>query len=407
MAFFSVWKPFKRIAICFLALAIALTTIYSIWSWRIGADLETHMTTIRSQGYPATLAELATPQIAPEINALTFMHRALADAIKIENELQSIEFERGQFLSEADQARIQDALTAYPSVVPLLETAAKCKTYRADADFSMKPNEFLDVDLLGRVQSPRNIARVLQKQIALSISKSRFDEAAGHGLTLVRIAEHITNEPTIVQYLVSVSIRGIALSSLAATLQRGDISADVRVQLESELAKYDDSAYFAKALISERAFGNSMCQELPWPWRRWFQMEYLKGMQNRIDLAPKTYRDFIASKVASKVSSSTLGFSMVEPAIVAAREATARNQALSRALRVLNAIQASPAIAHSDHVDLSNLGLPADTITDPFTEQPLIVRKQGSGWLIYSVGRDLKDDGGDVDGKDNGIAPLD
>ncbi len=139
----------------------------------------------------------------------------------------------------------------------------------------------------------------------------------------MRIAEHLTNEPTIVQYLVSVSIRGIALSSLAATLQRGDISANVRVRLESELAKYDDNGYFAKALISERAFGNSMCQELPWPWRRWFQNEYLMGMQN------------------------------------------------------------------------------------PFTEQPLIVRKLGSGWLIYSVGRDLKDDGGDVDVHDDGIAPFD
>ncbi len=61
----------------------------------------------------------------------------------------SIEFERGQFLSEADQARIQDALTAYPNVVPFLETAAKCNAYRADADFGLKPNEFLDIELLG------------------------------------------------------------------------------------------------------------------------------------------------------------------------------------------------------------------------------------------------------------------
>ena len=43
---------------------------------------------------------------------------------------------------------------------------------------------------------------------------------------------------------------------------------------------------------------------------------------------------------------------------------------------------------------------------DPFTEQPLFIRKAESGWLIYSVGFDLKDNGGDVDQRDVGIAPL-
>ena len=72
----------------------------------------------------------------------------------------------------------------------------------------------------------------------------------------------------------------------------------------------------------------------------------------------------------------------------------------------MNAIQGSPVLANADNVDLRKLGLPADAMIDPFTEMPLFIRKTESGWLIYSVGFDLKDNGGDVDQRDVGIAPL-
>ena len=207
----------------------------------------------------------------------------------------------------------------------------------------------------------------------------------------------------IVHYLVSNAIRGIALSSLAATLQRGDISIDVRSKLEKELSQYDDNTYFAQAIISERAFGNSMFQELPWSWWRSYRSGYLTSMQKRIELARKPYKDFRSAQAADK----SLFDSMVAPALSAAREATARNQALSRVLRVLNAIQSSPNWMAADQIDALKLGLPADATKDPFTEQPLVIRKQGSGWLIYSVGFNLKDDGGEIDeSKDVGVAPY-
>ena len=402
MAFFSFWKPIKRIAFYAMVLAIVLLVGFSIWNWRVGVEIEQQMSRIRSEGYPATLAELASPPIPPEENALTFINRALADAIKIENELTTIEFERGQFLSESDQMRVKAAFDAYPNTLPQLKAAASCKAYRSDADFTKKPMDFLDEEL-NSVQASRSVARVLQKHIALLISQSKFDEATQEGLVLLQIAEHVTHEPMIVHYLVSNAIRGIALSSLAATLQRGDVSIDVRSKLEKELSQYDDNMYFAQAIISERAFGNSICQELPWSWWRSFRSGYLTSMQKGIDLARKPYKDFRAAQAADK----SLFDSMVGPALEAAREATARNQALSRALRVLNAIQSAPNLMAADQIDALQLGLPADATKDPFTELPLVIRKQGSGWLIYSVGFNLKDDGGEIDeNKDVGVAPF-
>ena len=402
MAFFSFWKPLKRIAFCSMVIAIVLLIGFAIWNWRVGVEIEQQMAFIRSHGHPALLAELATPPIAPNDNALTFLNRALADANKIEHELETIEFERGQFLSEEDQKKVKAAFDAYPNTLPLLRTAADCKAYRSDADFSKKPMVFLSEEL-NKVNTPRIVARVLQKHIALLISQSKFDEAANEGLVLLKIAEHVTHEPTIVQYLVSSAVRGIALSSLAATLQRGDVSKDVRLKLEKEISAFDDKQHFAEAIISDRAFGNSICAESPWSFWRTFRNDFLKGMQKQIDVSQRPYPEFKAAQAANK----NLSDSMMAPAIQASNEACTRNQALSRTIRVLNAIQSEPSLLTADQIDTTRLGLPTGATIDPFTGQPLVIRKQGASWLIYSIGFDLKDDGGEVDeGKDVGIAAL-
>ena len=51
---------------------------------------------------------------------------------------------------------------------------------------------------------------------------------------------------------------------------------------------------------------------------------------------------------------------------------------------------------------LTELGLPAETTTDPFNGEPLHVKKLPQGWLVYSVGPNVQDDGGKVDDPNNG-----
>jgi hypothetical protein len=57
---------------------------------------------------------------------------------------------------------------------------------------------------------------------------------------------------------------------------------------------------------------------------------------------------------------------------------------------------------------LSDLGLPADATTDPFNDKPLNLKRTDEGWIIYSVGKNLKDDGGqlDEDLTDVGYGPV-
>jgi hypothetical protein len=91
-------------------------------------------------------------------------------------------------------------------------------------------------------------------------------------------------------------------------------------------------------------------------------------------------------------------------------DTTVRTQALARCLRVINALQARVPPGSDAVPKLSELGLPAEATTDPFTGKPLVVKKLADGWLVYSVGEDLEDSGGDVDSshgkpKDYGFGP--
>jgi hypothetical protein len=97
---------------------------------------------------------------------------------------------------------------------------------------------------------------------------------------------------------------------------------------------------------------------------------------------------------------------LVLPAIRAAREATERNRATMPCLRILNAVTRleEQGVAVTGLVDLK---LPEEETIDPYTGKLLLLKKQPDGWVIYSVGKDLKDDGGKVaDASDAGLGPV-
>ena len=52
---------------------------------------------------------------------------------------------------------------------------------------------------------------------------------------------------------------------------------------------------------------------------------------------------------------------------------------------MLNALQTHVRVGSNDVPKFSELRLPAETTTDPFTGDPLHVKKTPQGWLVYSV----------------------
>ena len=68
-----------------------------------------------------------------------------------------------------------------------------------------------------------------------------------------------------------------------------------------------------------------------------------------------------------------------------------------RCVRAANALLAQAIGGNAGKPSLETLELPADVKLDPFDGQPLRLKETETGWIIYSIGHDGKDDGGATD----------
>lgn len=92
----------------------------------------------------------------------------------------------------------------------------------------------------------------------------------------------------------------------------------------------------------------------------------------------------------------------LEPVFKAANRATAE----LRALRILNALNSYARKHGRQTSELNDLSLPQPVVIDPFTGQPLILKRTDKGWIVYPLMDDIVDDGGDFkDYRDYGIGP--
>jgi len=235
------------------------------------------------------------------------------------------------------------------------------------------------------------------------------EEAAKMALACLKLARHAQRNPSVVGYLVAVTIQGVAISSANDALQKGAVSKEVRDALEAELAIQEPMDSFVWALKSERAFVVDSSRNIA-PLRNFWLIT--RGFWNMhasaclddfpafIELAshPGPYRDVEQTIQGKKSPLAVLLF----PALKTAYMATTRMRAEIRCLRVLIALQTHVRAGSNEVPKLSELGLPAEATTDPFTGEPLHVNKTPQGWLVYSVGPNLRDDGGKLDNPYNG-----
>lgn len=138
---------------------------------------------------------------------------------------------------------------------------------------------------------------------------------------------------------------------------------------------------------------------------------FIELFDRYLEKSSRRYADVVSDKrVASSLNGGPNFYgalvTLLEPSLIALRDPIERTRAMSRSLRVLNALQ-TRVPPGSDHVPkLTDLGLTAEATIDPYNGEALHVKKLPEGWKVYSVGKNLVDDGGILDWKtDVGAGP--
>jgi hypothetical protein len=389
--------------------------------WSTGTRLERRLVELRQAGEPVQLADLAHPPIPPEKNADVFLRRAADDLDAIQKELLALYPKvgyPGATVSPAEGEKLEKVFAAYPKVMPLLEQAADSPDSDLQLDCTLPPSRFLE-PLMARTQNHRLIARVLRARSAMLLSKGRADDALATQILALRLTRRWHREPSLIAYLVRLACVQTAIDSANLVLQTGPVSASARQALDHELALHDTIEGYNWAIGSERAFSLSTMNEIPLS-GFWLTRGFTNDVMSRlIDLydgylkkSSQPYPDIVASKGASPPPSGGMNpygplVTLLVPALDAIRPPTERTRAMSRCLRVLNAIQARVPPGTDRVPGLGDLGLPPEATIDPFNGEALQVKHLPEGWMIYSIGMNLVDDGGIPDGKsDIGVGPI-
>jgi hypothetical protein len=417
-------KVWKRIGIG-LGLLVAIIVVVNGWFvWTTGRWLDGQLAAIRAEGDPLSIAELARVPIPPERNAETYLRSATAEAAAIDKELWEADgwkdyvCEQTYPIPQKAHQALATVFKAHPKVIPLLEQAAACPDYQAALDYTADTKQFAE-QLCSNVMKFRDCARALYYRSQLMVAEGRRDEAVRSALLILPLARHLDRNPLVIDHMVALTLREMTIGAADYAMQTGPISKEVRATLDAELANCERTDSWSLALKNERAFGLDECRH--WPGRNVWLIGRPLWNQHCSDLLDTIaagalllesdcdYRDESARREKAQASLGSYGRDIFPP-LANCRRSSLSMRAVLRSLRVVNALQTHIPKDSGQIPKLSELGLPAETTKDPFNGEPLHVKRLPRGWLVYSVGEDLADDGGKLPpcvlpGCDQGVSP--
>jgi hypothetical protein len=403
--------------------------------WRTDARLQAKIEAIRAAGDPAIIADLAPDPIPADQNAAAFIEKLTPRLDEFDRDLARFydktpvgqaygaARERDEAPTAEQLAAIRAIIDKYPDIDAAIAAASSCQQYASLADFSLKHQQLLEV-YLDRIQKIRTMARFAAWRMEVLTADGQADAAARLGIQILRLARLFGAEPLLVSHLVGIAARMTVAEPIYIALATGDVSAETSAQLDNELVLQDDPAQLLQMLKTERVLGISYACEngafptepvnpaivklLGWPMKSMF-VNTIDVYEEYLQLAGKPWfeiRDRFDANGAIKNSDHGVLGDLLEPALGAAFSSHARNQALLRCLGIANALAEYRQLHGSEASSLDDLPLPREATVDPFSGEPLKLKRTADGWTIYTVMQNGIDDGGDfTDQKDVGLAP--
>ena len=232
-------------------------------------------------------------------------------------------------------------------------------------------------------------------------------------ILLLQLTRQFDREPPLLTtFLISIAMKHIACKDVNWALQAGPVSDQTRKALAAELSLHNSIDAFQKSLKSERAFSlDNFRYEVPHLWilsNKW-QLAVLDVFDEYLDYILHPYSYWAAKEDINQTKPKSVINVLAEllrPAFKSAMISAYRSQALVRAYEIINALQKNSPIDSDKIPTMAELVLPDEVGIDPFNGKTMIIKKLPGGWLVYSVGENLTDDGGKVEEESNN-KPLD
>jgi hypothetical protein len=323
----------------------------------------------------------------------------------------------GKPIASEHLAAIRAIVEKYPDLDAAFTRGAECQRYASPLDFSLAHSQFMAAILPAPIDI-RSAARFIAWQIKVASEDGRTDLAVKLGIRLLRLAALYDSEPGLVSSQIAMAVRDVAVAAIGNILDSGSIAPALHIELEQELAEFRAEAILVATLKTERAISISgtldqlgganviIVNTIGLPTKRMY-LGAIDSYEPALKIAAKPWHEVYRTGTPPVLRTPT-GFGTLADLLASSLESqfdmVHRIGALMRSLRVKNALQLFAAEHGREAEGLGDLDLPKEATIDPFSGQPLQLKRTDDGWLIYSVGKDGVDDGGSfADAKDYGL----
>lgn len=427
-------RKLKVSNILIILLLIGLAA-FAVFRLRLRSKLRARMAAIRAAGYPVTCAELDKWYTIPEnaenaaytiIDAFSYYKLWGKDKSKPLPVVGRAKLPaRTEPLPEEMKAVINQYVTDNNEALELLHTGAAIKHCRYPVDFTRGFEASIPY-----LSDMRSAARLLAVEAILHADNDDPESAARSVISVFGVARSLTEEPMIISQLVRISHQALALSVIERAINRTEFTDDQLLELARAVAEAENRSTMVRAFAGERCqvlsglrepasldgalFGTDLP---PAPILELYKalgladmdaLIYLDLTNEYIEAAslPLHKRENAARAIEvkyQKISQIHVLLHILMPAISRVYTIELRGIAHLRSARVALAVQRYRLASGKLPDTLGDL-VPAylqAVPTDPFDGKELRYKKLEAGFVVYSIGEDLSDDGGKEMPKDS------
>lgn len=412
------------IFVFFVALPAALIGLRKYQDVQFQKQLQT----IRDAGFPATPSELGKyyPTPPTDRNAADLYQKSFdfkkpgptnPEFRDLENTLGEVK--KGRFAADLHKLA-EDYLVENAEKLRLIHEAAKLPGCRFPVDFSQGSN--LPLPHLAQIRAS---LRLLSLEAIIAAEDGDMNRALDSILTAFAASDTVRQEPLVISQLVWDACHGIACHTVRRVMELGSFSEEQLAQLARVLKGAEDSESMTRGLAGERVLA-LMAYENPQLITNDLNRtvrgagavagallkvtgalnrdcEYylrLMGQMMEASRLPAYEAMPAMRRIEESIRASSSWIPSIAqiqlPALTRIMEAQARDEALVRDTATAVAIERYRLVYDrlpDQLADLTPSFLESVPI-DPFDGQPLRYQRLDAGYVVYSVGLNLKDDGG-------------
>ncbi|MDB4439858.1 hypothetical protein N9153_02925 [Planctomicrobium sp.] len=411
-------RPIWKITLLVLV-PVPLLIAFGIW-FSSQRSLNAKLDAIRDQGLPTNVEELNDYYSIPEgVTDSTDLWMAAFDALEkadLDNRGKDLPFLGMVDAPKADE--VWDDLPKAKQLIDDLNNELNLIYDAAEAGGQIRyPIVFTggEFDTLPMTQKSRTVARFLSLAVLVHVRSGDCEAAYQDVKAVLSLSNAMSGEVSIISALIKNAIRASGTKTLEQALSECEWSDAQLLELQELVQSLDLRASIIRAINGERAFMLTSIELLP--------ITVLKtaNKQNALDYFEESFATFTSSwedilKVqkenTNKIAKNAPGSIQLMRSIATTLLAGAHEQFIIANMRIVAHQRCSNAALAAKRYQLKNGTLPQsleaipnelftsgefsqELLTDPYDSKPLRYKLEGDRLLIYSVGEDQIDDGGD------------